>query len=133
MNEVDWFLLYCKVEAVNKRLTHALASDYHTQKDLDRAKHMGDLEAKNRKLKETVRRMQLEAERNNEKNYATGLIVRCTGCRAGQPFDGEHLTEERVKIVEELAGRLRRWWNGHKWRLARDAAPPQTGNGDGPR
>ena len=116
---IDWFLRCCEFEAENKRLLNILASDYHTQKDLDRAKHTGDLEAKCKRLRELVRHMQLQAEENDARNYATGLIVRCTGCDAGRPFDAEHLTEERVVEVEHLARRLRRWWEGHKWRLAR--------------
>lgn len=74
-----------------------------------------------------VRQMQLDAERHNELNYATGLIVRCTGCERGQPFDGEHLTEERVVIVEQqLARRLRSWWNNHKYRTDRAASQEGT-------
>lgn len=104
-----------------ERLHAVLSSRYHTDRDLNRALHMADLETKNAKLKEEVRTMQVAAEEHNARNYATGLIVRCTGCESGKPFEGELLSEERVQEVEKIARRLRRWFENHKRRLEREA------------
>lgn len=99
------------------RLNEILKSDYHSQKDLNRAKHMADLERKVKVLQEEVRKMQLSAEQHNAKNYATGLIVRCTGCVGGQPFKGEELTWERVKEVRNIANRLEDWYRNNQKKL----------------
>ena len=113
---VDWFLEYRVEDHENKRLRNLLKSRYHNDHELNRAIHMSDLEERNRRLKEEVRSMQLAAHRHNLEAYATGLIVNCTGCDAGQPFEGKDLTEERVKMVEQLARRLRTWLNTHSYR-----------------
>ena len=60
--------------------------------------------------------MQLRSADNNAKNYATGLIVNCTGCEQGGPFSKEDLSEKKVQAVEAIAQRLRAWWEGQKYR-----------------
>ncbi len=116
---IDWFLEYRIEEHENKRLRNLLASKYHNNHKLNRAIHMADLEECNKRLKEEVRRMQLAAQRHNLEAYATGLIVNCTGCDAGKPSQGEDLTEEKVKMVEQLAQRLRTWWNNYSYRCSK--------------
>ncbi len=111
---VDWFLSFLIREKECERLHKLLESDYHTNKELNKALHMSDLEDKNRKLKEEVRNMQLKAEEFNNLLYATGLIVKCTGCESGRPFDSESLTEEKVMTVERISARLRSWWNNNR-------------------
>lgn len=135
MNEMEkyWFLKSMEYEAEIKRLRNILASDYHTQKDLDRAKHMGDLEAKVKRLRETVRQMQLDAEDKNRQVQATGLIVNCTGCEGGGPREKERLNEDVVQHVERIAKRLRAWWSGENYRQARAASrdgQSRTGRGE---
>ena len=93
-----------------------------TEKELKRSFHMLHLEKKNERLKHEIRVMQEKAEYFNKQLYATGLIVRCTGCEAGKPFDGENLTEDKVRLVEVLARRLRTWWDGHVARQLRELA-----------
>ncbi len=83
------------------------------------AAHLADVNTKNKRLKETVRQMQLDAERHNAEAYATGLIVHCTGCEPGKPFKGEELTEERVRAIEQISSRVRSWFNNHKYRKSR--------------
>ena len=117
-SRVDWWPHYFAADHRCRRLEQLLASRYHTE-GLDRALHVADLEANNRKLREEVREMQLAAERHNRESFATGLITRCTGCEAGAPFGAEELTEERVRAVECIARRLREWWNNHTARLRR--------------
>ena len=90
-----------------------------TKEELRRADHFLGVERKNRRLREEVRRMQLRAERFNQLLYATGLIVRCTGCIAGAPDNYADLTEEKVHEVERIAERLRAWWEANKNRIAK--------------
>lgn len=117
----NWFDYYMAADHELNRLRSLLRSEYHNDKSLRHAQHVADLESKNKKLREEVREMQVCAERHNRLLYATGLIVNCTGCDRGGPFNAEELTEEKVNEVELLARRLRSWWNNHQWRLRRAA------------
>lgn len=82
--------------------------------------HLHDLEVKNERLKDEVRRMQLKAEKFDRRLYATGLIVRCSGgCLPGAPANYEDLTEERVVEVENIAARLRSWWTHNRKRIGK--------------
>lgn len=110
----DWFTQYYAADRELERTKAILSTRYHNDQELNKAKHMADLEVKNRRLKEEVRQMQVAAERHNRTAYATGLIVNCTGCVAGKPFRGEELTEERVSEVEHLARRLRTWFDRYQ-------------------
>ncbi len=112
-----WFRTYYILDKEYNRLEKLLKSDFKTDKDWNRALHMIDLESKNKKLKDEITILREKAEVFNKQLYATGLIVNCTGCDAGKPFDGENLTEEKVKMVEQLAGRLRVWFDNHKYRV----------------
>ena len=112
----DWFSQLMTEKKLTKRLKLILKRDYHTQKDMRRAEHMADLEQKVNRLKSEVTCMRESAERHNIGAYATGLIVRCTGCETGQPFEGNDLTEDRVKMVERISGRLRTWFINHQYR-----------------
>lgn len=116
----DWFNEFLMWKEESKRLRQILLSEYHTEKNINRAKHVADLESKVKKLKKEVRHMQVCAERHNLESYATGLIVNCTGCEAGKPFEGENLTEEKVREVETIAMRLRTWFDNHQWRKNSD-------------
>lgn len=115
----DNFIKWLAAEHDNKRLRQVLLSEYHTDKSVRHAQHVADLEVKCKRLSKEVRRMQEKAEVFNRQLFATGLIVHCTGCDRGAPFEGDQLTEERVQEVERLAGRLRTWFNNHKGRLRR--------------
>lgn len=113
----DWFGEYLIQERRAERFQTLLAHDVDlTDKDFGRAAHMADLEIKNARLKDEVRTMQVAAEKHNRRNYATGLIVNCTGCDRGGPANFEGLTEERVQEVERIAARLRTWWTNHQSR-----------------
>lgn len=107
-----------------RRLESLLRSEYHTDKDLNRAKHMADLEQKCKQQGETIAYLQACLTRRNRELFATRLIVNCTGCEEGAPYKSNELTEERVQAVERIATRLRRWWNTHLYRkgLGKDAA-----------
>lgn len=113
----SWFAQYVVEQHERERLESVLRSTYHTAKDLNHAKHMADLEEKCRRQGEEIRFLQDKAHEHNVTAYATGLIVNCTGCEAGKPFQGEELTEERVREVETIAKRLRIWFTNHKSRL----------------
>lgn len=76
--------------------------------------HIHGLEVKNERLKREIRIMQEVAEARNRQIRASGYIVRCTGCMAGGPPDAEEFTEERVREVEDIARRLREWWENTK-------------------
>lgn len=112
----NWFPEYLIASRDNERLRNLLESDYRTDKELNRALHMADLELKCKRLRGEVRSMQVAAEQHNIRHYATGLIIRCTGCEPGAPANADELTEERVEAVERIARRLRTWWEGHKHR-----------------
>ena len=101
------------------RRAERLLVDGLAPKELARAHHLKDLEEKNERLKCEVRAMQLKAEQFNRQLFATGLIVNCTGCIPGAPAGFVDVTEERVKEVEHIAGRLRAWWNCNRSRLER--------------
>lgn len=101
----------------NDRLVNLLRSEYHTNKALNHAMHVADLELKVKRQAETIREMQEKAERFNKLLFATGYIVNCTGCEAGSPDKAEELTEEKVQYVEMLAKRLRTWWDNHQYRI----------------
>jgi len=90
-----------------------------TPKEIGRGHHLADLEVKNDRLKREVRLMQEKAEVFNIKLDATGLIVHCTGCLRGAPANYEDLTEERVIEVENIAARLRVWWNNNRKRIGK--------------
>lgn len=115
-NESNWFNHFLVQDHENKRLRQILESRYHNESELNRALHVADLEAKNKRLRTELRGMQVSAERRNRESWATGLIVNCTGCDSGGPEKYEDLTEDRVEEVERLAGRLRRWWDNHEYR-----------------
>ena len=116
----DWFAEYMLVEKLLEQANNTLKSVYHTDKELNKAKHVASLESKNKKLKQEVRQMQLKAEEFNKKLYATGLIVNCTGCIPGAPDHYDDLTEGKVKQVENIAIRLRTWWNNYQYRKERE-------------
>lgn len=111
----DWY----KESRERERLEKILKRSY-TKEELKRIDHLHGLEEKNKKLKKEVRYMQLKAEEFNNLLYATGLIVNCTGCIAGAPANYENLTEEKVKEVEIIAGRLRIWWDTNKNRINKE-------------
>jgi len=115
----DWFIEYQLCEKLLEQANNTLKSTYHNDKDLNKAKHVAALETKNKKLKREVRSMQVKAEEFNKKLYATGLIVNCTGCIPGAPDHYEDLTEEKVKTVENIALRLRIWWDNYQYRKKR--------------
>lgn len=117
----DWFWQYYLERHERNRLKQVLTATYHTEKELNRAVHVADLEEKVARLKREVRWMQEASERRNKEAWATGLIVHCTGCEAGAPENASDLTEEKVKAVEGVARRLRAWWNNHTARLERKA------------
>lgn len=112
----DWFPQYYTARKEIDRLRNVLKSDYHNDKSINRALHMADLEEKNRRLKREVRAMQEAAEKKNVTLKATGLIVGCTGCEAGAPTNSENITEATVQRVENIAIRMRTWWENHKGR-----------------
>lgn len=116
-DEIDWFKSYLIRDKECERLRKLFTSEYHNSKELNKALHMSDLEAKNKALKREVRLMQEKAEEFNRLLYATGYIVNCTGCWAGRPNNAEELTEEKVKTLEILATRLRGWWVNNKERV----------------
>ncbi|MDZ4250347.1 MAG: hypothetical protein U0990_09690 [Candidatus Nanopelagicales bacterium] len=84
------------------------------RKTAGRAEHIESLELKLAKLREEITTMREAAERHNVQAFATGLIVRCTGCRPGAPEGWEGLTEERVREVEFIARSLRAWWTNEQ-------------------
>ena len=95
-----------------------LLNENLTPKEIGRGHHIADLEQKNKELKRQIRIMQEKAEYFNNTLYATGLIVNCWGCIAGGPNNYKDLTEEKVKSVEEIAFRLRKWWNCNEKRIS---------------
>lgn len=113
-DNTDWFQAYIIRDKECERLTKLFSSDYYNDKELNKALHMSDLEFKNKALKREIRLMQEKAETFNNLLYATGYIVRCTGCAAGCPENYDELTEDKVKTVEMLARRLRSWWNNNQ-------------------
>lgn len=121
-HDEGWAAMYIVEEQTRKRLENLLRSEYRTNKELNHALHMADLEAKVKRQSREIRLMQECAEHHNRESYATGLIVRCTGCDAGMPFNGAELTEDRVREVECIASRLRTWFTNHQYRKARTIA-----------
>lgn len=117
-DKTDWFQAYIIRDKECERLRKLFASTYYNEKELNKALHMSDLESKNKALKREVRNMQEKAEEFNRLLYATGYIVRCTGCLAGGPADFEELTEEKVATVEMLSRRLKGWWLNNKGRIS---------------
>lgn len=119
----NWhFLLFKENQALKEKadqLELTLKSYLSTDKNINRAMHVALLEESNRKLRREIRQMQLEAEAKNNKMEALGYIVYCTGCDAGGPTNFKDLTEDKVKSVENIAARLRAWWNNHNNRLKR--------------
>lgn len=113
---MDNYFMKWHAEKERADMLESVLLSFLTEKELKRSEHMHHLEEKNKKLKHEIRVMQEKAEEFNRLNYATGLIVNCTGCEGGAPFDSENLTEEKVKTVEMIAKRLRSWWNGHCYR-----------------
>lgn len=113
-SERYWQVIYELYKSQNKirRLERAMKVKYGDHVEL--IKHLGDLEKKNKNLKKEVRNMQIKAEEFNRKLYATGLIVNCTGCWGGRPFEGEKLTQEKVDEIIHLANRLKSWWTNNK-------------------
>lgn len=118
----DYFIKYLAAEHESSRLRNLFKSEYHTDKAVRHALHVADLEAKCKRLAKEVRSMQVAAERHNLINFATGYVVRCTGCDRGGPANYEDLTEEKVLAVERVANRLRTWFNNHQYRKGRDQA-----------
>lgn len=116
--KMDWGEHYFAANHRIRRLENLLARRYHTERDLNRALHVADLESANKRLRAEIRMMQEAAERHNVEAFATGLIVHCTGCEAGAPFNADQLTEEKVRMVEGIAERLRTWWNNHQRRVS---------------
>ena len=114
---VDWFAPYLVEERERRRLELIVRNEWHTDRDWNRGKHMADLETKVKQQAREITAMREKAEVFNRQLYATGLIVHCTGCDAGQPFDGENLTEDRVQEVERIAARLRTWYENHQHRI----------------
>ena len=114
MDGRDWFTEMSLYEHECRRLRQVLALG---KRELGHAMHLADLEEKCKRQAREIREMQLAAERHNRESYATGLIVRCTGCDAGKPFDGEDLTLARVQAVDNVATRLRTWFNNRQHRL----------------
>lgn len=119
-NSSGFFNEYLEYQREYYRLKNILKSTYHTDKDLNRALHMADLENKVKELQNNIRTMQEKAEYFNKVLYATGLIVNCTGCFRGRPKGGEYLTEEKMRQLEHLVSRIRIWFNNHKWRMRPD-------------
>lgn len=116
-NKMDWFKQYMVYSVQVERLTKTLRSKFTNDTSMNRAIHLSDLEEKNKKLKREIQNLtEINTSYKND-NYATGLIVRCTGCLAGKPLDGENLTEEKVKDVETIAKRIRTWYNNNKSRI----------------
>jgi hypothetical protein len=109
----NWILEYLECQRRAER-AERLLTDKLTPKEVGRAHHIADLEEKNVKLKSEVRIMQEKAEVFNDQLYATGLIVNCTGCMPGAPANYENLTEDKVREVEQIAQRLRTWWNNNR-------------------
>jgi hypothetical protein len=95
----------------------AALKDKFTPQDIGRAVHIHELERLNKELKLQLTIMRQCAERHNREQYATGLIVHCTGCVAGAPAHHLMLTEDKVQEVERIAARLRTWWNNNKGRI----------------
>lgn len=116
----NWFDSFLEYKHEYERLKNILTSTYHTDKELNRALHMTDLEVKNAALQDEVRGMQEKAQYFNKVLYATGLITNCTGCFRGRPKGGEYLTEEKMRTLEHLVSRIRIWFNNHKWRMKPD-------------
>jgi hypothetical protein len=112
----NWFKEY---DEWRKRAESAerLLSKNLTSQEIGRAHHIADLETKNARLKQQVRMMQEKAEEVNKILFATKLIVNCTGCLPGGPDDCENLTEEKIQEVENIAKRLRTWWNNNKSKI----------------
>lgn len=108
----DWYYERRRAD----RLEDILKREF-SHEELKRAEHFRGIENKNKRLREEVRSMQLKAEEFNRLLYATGLIVHCTGCIAGAPDHYKDLTEEKVQQVEQIARRLRLWWNCNKHRI----------------
>ena len=88
-------------------------------KDVRRAAHIKQLEARVRDLRRKVTEMQRVVEDRNRQLVATNLIVGCTGCDAGSPPDMDAVTEDVVASVEEIAKRLRSWFVNHEGRKRR--------------
>lgn len=67
----DWWEQYKAAEHRMRRLEQVLAIRYHNEHELNRALHVADLEAKNRRLRHEIRLMQLAAERRNSQCHGT--------------------------------------------------------------
>ena len=60
--------------------------------------------------------VKVSRERWKVKAEASNLIVRCTGCASPVPWP-DWVTEEHVRAVEQLAQRLRAWWENRRMRM----------------
>ena len=117
--EEDFWYRRCNELERRAILAETTLQHHLTGRDLLRAGHVAMLGERVKKLRLTIRNMQEKAEYFNNVQYATGLIVNCTGCDRGGPDHFENLTEEKVQAVEMLARRLRTWWNNHNGRKIR--------------
>jgi hypothetical protein len=85
-------------------------------------KQLHDLERANANLRATITTMREDAERHNKQAYATGLIVRCTGCDAGAPDNADELTDEHIAEIRRLAMRLEVWLKNKRYRESMQGA-----------
>ena len=97
-----------RCELAEKLLKHVL-----TEKEIGRACHIHDLEAKVRKLRNELTYQREAAEYRNRQLKAVNLVVSCYGCDAGLIGDPESINESMVFEVEQIAIRLRKWWECH--------------------
>lgn len=109
----NWFPQYYIQKRERERLENVLRSDYHTDKELNHAKHMADLEVKVKRLKKEVTWMRKALEDRNRQLAATNIITYCSGgCDGGIP-DKEKMTQEIVDEVRRTANRLENWWGNY--------------------
>lgn len=115
----DWFNEYLEADKKLKILRRALGELYPPEAQ-GKILQLAEYRNKITKLKADVTRQREALEDRNRTLFATGLIVSCTGCRAGAPDNWQDLTEDRVAEVELLAKRLRTWFDNDQWKQARE-------------
>lgn len=99
-------------------LAERLLTHVFTKKEIGRASHIHDLEAKVKHLQREITNQREAAEYRNRQLKATNLIVSCSGgCENGIFGSRDRIDEELVGDVETIASRLRSWLTNHNSRV----------------
>lgn len=109
-SENYWYSEYIRLEKEYRAL-HLLFNDEELRNGFVEKLTIKNLEHKISTLKHELRKSQCALEDRNRQIKALGYITYCTGCWPGGPDNKETLTDEDVREVQHIAGRLRTWFD----------------------